>query len=305
MAQINIRVPDEGKAIAENVVAKAGLSLTEYLRTVIDFISEHGTLPVVIQTKTEAIDPNEVFQEAVLRFRNAYGGVVDLFDKVLHPGEMTPLDKLRVAIDDVQSAESFYSLQEHAIEQAPFQLERIAISEGEFTMFARCREHFPRVAALLRNAIRMVNMNNRPVSEEDLGQMRQHAEEAARHINILQGMISTTTSAESSVNFFLRDVREALECARAATKPSEALVLRTAWQNRMSRSIRQAERGYRRLGVVPCLKELDAVMKALRAARQAIDTYLERPTDSRLGFNVQITQDLEDALLDAEQKARK
>ncbi|MGU7813630.1 hypothetical protein [Burkholderia sp. AW49-1] len=305
MAQINIRVPDEGKAIAENVAAKSGLSLTEYLRAVIDFISEHGALPVVIQTKTEAIDPNEIFQEAVLRFRNAYGGVVNLCDIVLHPGEMTPLDKLRVAIDDVQSAESFYSSQEHAIEQAPCQLERIAISQGEFTMFARCREHFPRVAALLRNAIRMVNMNNRPVSEEDLGEMRQCTEEAARHINILQGMISTTTSAESSVHFFLRDVREALECARAATKPGEAFILCTAWQNRMAMSMRQAERGYRRLGVVPCLKELDAVMKALRAAGHAVETYLERPTDSMRGCDVPITQVLEDALLDAEQKARK
>ncbi|WP_186197572.1 type II toxin-antitoxin system RelB/DinJ family antitoxin [Burkholderia gladioli] len=302
MAQVNIRVSDEAKAIAESVVAKAGSSLPEYLRVMIEFIAEHRALPVVIKTQTVATDPNEMFQEAVIRFRDTYMGVVNLQTKVLRVGEMTPHDKLRVVIDDIQSAELFYSSQEHVIENATYQLERIQISPSEYSMFACCREHFPQIVSLLRNAIRMVNMNNRPVIDQDLSDMLRYLEEAAKHINTLQAMIPSSASAGNGVQFILRDAEEALECARSATKPGEAYMVCTAWQNRMAMSIRQAEKGYRRLGVVPCLKELDLVLRELRVVANAVALYLDRTSEPMRGFDEEITSKLHGAILVAKNK---
>lgn len=296
MAQINVRVADEDKNIAEEVAKAAGYSLTEYLGLVISYLAEHRTMPVVIRYKTEALKPEEVFQQALVKYRDAYIRVSNLCCNELKPGQMTPLEALRGPIDDIDSAQKFYESFERLIAMAPAQLDKSVISDSQYIMFPRCREHFPYIPGFLRTAIRMVNMNNRPIDGADLEQMHAALKYAANHINILQSMLEYETSASSRTVFFLRDTEEALACARKVTEPNEKYMLCLAWKSRMDMNIRQAKEAYERIGVVPYLNELAVVLKKLEIVKDAVHRYLELTSEPMRGFDTQITDELSEAL---------
>lgn len=302
MAQINVRVSDEDKNAAEEVAKAAGYSLTEYLGLVISYMAEHRTLPVVISYKTVAMKPEEAFQQALIKYRDAYSRVSSLCYDELKPGQMTPLEALREPIDDIESAQRFYEAFERMIAMAPAQLEKSVISNGEYIMFPRCREHFPYIPGFLRTAIRMVNMNNRPIESADLEQMETSLKQAAEHINILQGMLEHEISPSSRIIFFLRDAEEALACARNATAPNEKYMLCLAWENRMDASIRQAKKAYERIGVVPYLNELAMVQKRLEIVKNEVHNYLKRTSEPMRGFETKITDDLSEVLNIAKSK---
>lgn len=294
MAQLNMRIADADKEAAEKVARSAGLSLGEYLGTIVSYMSSNGTLPVVIKFKPVSIKPEEVFQQAIVKFRNAYMEVEDLYENVLKEGEMTPLKLLRQPIDSISAAESFYKKNESQIALAPGQLEKLAISPTEHHMFARCREHFPYISMHLVTAIRMVNMNNRPVNHKDLSEMEEALKQAAQQINILQEMVEDEISPSSRCAFFIRDVEDATSCALMATQSNQAHIVCTAWNQRMSSHVRQAEIQFQSLGVVDGLKLLDAIWMKLQELSQAVHVYLDETSEPMGGFEGRYIEELKE-----------
>ena len=301
MAQLNIRIPDLDKETAEKVAQSAGFSLGEYLGTIVGYMSAHRTLPVLIKFKPIAIRPEEAFQQAIVKFRHAYLQVSDLC-KHLVEGEMTPLEALREPINNIEGAQAFYESNEGLIAMASGQLERISISDSEHAMFARCREHFPHIPGFLRTAIRMVNMDNRPIHARDLVAMREALQHAAHHINILQGMVEAEVSADARTVFFLRDIEEAVLCALRATRSGEAYLVCLAWRDRMDNYILQAETGYERLGVVPHLDELSVAWKKLQLLGEAVHHHVKFNSAPMQGFDIGIIDDIKEVLLAIKQR---
>jgi antitoxin component of RelBE/YafQ-DinJ toxin-antitoxin module len=285
MAQLNIRVPDAEKEAADEVARSAGYGLGEYLGTIVAYIAAHRKLPIVIKFKPVAIKPEEVFQQAITKFRHAYLQISHLCQDVLEEGEMTPLESLRQPINDIDAAEAFYESHENQIALAIGQLERIVISEGENTMFARCREHFPYIPGFLRTAIRMVNMNNRAVSGADLEAMRSALQQAANHINILQEMVECDISADARSAFFVQDIEDAVDCATRATRPGESYLVSTAWKTRMDNHIHQADLEFQSLGVVKNLRDLALIWEKLRTLSEAVNGYLEHTSEPMRGLD--------------------
>ncbi|MBE0506980.1 MAG: hypothetical protein IBX50_09720 [Marinospirillum sp.] len=296
MAQLNIRISDAEKEIAERAAQAAGFSLREYLGTIIKYIAMERTLPVVVMFKPVAIEPEELFQQAIEKYRHAYLAINHLYEQVLVEGEMTPLELLEQPIDAVAAAEEFYTTYKNQITLAPGQLEEITISDTESTMFASCREHFPYIPGFLRTAIRMVNMNNRSINRQDLADMREALQQAANHINTLQGMIRCQVSADAHCEFFINSVKYAVECASRATKPNEAYVVCTAWQSRMNRYIREAEIEFQNLGIIPHLRELELIWKQLGTLSEAVHQYLANTSEPMQGFNENIIVELKELL---------
>lgn len=294
MAQLNMRIADADKEAAEEVARSAGFSLGEYLGTVVAYMSSHGTLPVVIKFKPVAIKPEEAFQQAIVKFRDAYLGINHLYEQVLKEGEMTPLKLLEQPIDSIRAAEEFYKGYEPQIALAPCQLEKLDISPTEHLMFARCREHFPYIPGHLRTAIRMVNMNNRPVNRQDLSEMGEALQQAAEQINILQEMVKGEISASARSAFFISDVQDATSCALMATQPGEAHMVCTAWEGRMDMHVRQAEIQFQSLGVVKDLKQLDIIWTKLQALAQVVHDYLDRTSEPMGGFEVRHINELKE-----------
>ncbi|CAM7192386.1 hypothetical protein N3R00_004150 [Escherichia coli] len=272
MAQISFRCPDEERDAAEQSARKAGYSsLQDYLGTIVTYMAQQGTLPVVISFRPVALTPDDAFQQAIIRFREVYSRLDALFQHGLPPGKMTPLDALRAPIDDIQAAQAFRERHHQLIEMAPGQLETLP---GGHT-FARSREHFQFLAGHLTTAIRMVNMNNRVVSVQDREEMREALDEAARHINLLQSMATGEASSESGRIFFLMDAHEAYNAARLATGRDEPWLTRRAWMNRMNTACRQAEGQFSRLGVLPGLEQMAAVVRLLQQLPDKVALCLE------------------------------
>lgn len=301
MAQLNIRIADADKEAAEKVARSAGFSLGEYLGTVVAYMSSNGTLPVVIKFKPVSIKPEEVFQQAIVKFRIAYMEVEHLHEHVLKEGEMTSLKLLEQPIDSISAAESFYKKNESHIALAPAQLEELTLSSTEHRMFSRCREHFPYIPGHLRTAIRMVNMNNRPVNHQDLSEMQEALQRAAQQINILQEMVEGDISPSARCEFFIRDVLDATSCAMMATQPNQAYMVCTAWSERMNSHVRQAEIQFQSLGVVDDLKLLDIIWTKLQELTQAIHVYLDETSEPMGGFEVRHIEELKELVSEYKQ----
>lgn len=292
MAQLNIRIPDAEKQVAEEVAKAAGFSLGEYLGTVVSYMATHRTLPVVIRFKPVAIKPEEIFQQAIVNFRNAYMKIDHLCEHVLREGEFTPLDEVRNLTGDIDAAKDFYEKYEAQIALAAGQLEMLPISSTEYHNFARCREHFPSITGLLRSAIRHVFMDNRPVNGQDIAEMRTFLRRAAEQINILQDMAGNEIASEALSAFFIRDVEDAARCALGATRKREAYLVRVAWSRRMTIHVRQAEVHFNSLGVVEDLAELSIIWTKLRELANAVHDYIERKSESMGGFDMSLLDEL-------------
>ncbi|MGX9699252.1 hypothetical protein ACWYXK_19970 [Janthinobacterium lividum] len=299
MAQLNIRVSDADKLAAEAVASSAGFDLGEYLRTIITYISTHKKLPVVIKFKPVAIKPEEVFQQAIIKFHNAYLQILQFRQDVLVEEEMTPLQVLHQLSNDVNAAETFYRLNESQIALAEGQLEKIVISTNQAQMFPRCREHFPHIATYLQTAIRMVNMNNRPPNSQDFKEMDIALLDASKHINSLQEMSKCEISAEARCLFFVEDVRYAVLHAKEATKKGAAYSIFNTWQEQMENYIRQADSEFKSLGVVKNLHTLKLLWQKMHTMGEAVNSYLEHT--SMHGLKSTEIDDVEELLSEVHQ----
>lgn len=293
MAQISFRCPDDDRDTAEQVAKNAGYSsLQDYLGTIVTYMSEQKTLPVVVTFRPVALTPDDAFQQTIIRFREVYQHLDTLLQHGLKVGEMTHREALRTPIDDIQAAQEFQERHQKIIEMAPGQLEPLPGGHN----FPRGREHFQFVAAHLRTAIRMVNMNNRPVSEPDRHEMRAALEEAARHINLLQSMATGEASNESSRIFFLIDASEACKYAIHATDRKEDWGLRRAWRDRMVIACRQAQGQLSRVGVLPDLEQMFKVMRLLGQVTGKVAQCLETENGELSGEGEALLEELEVAL---------
>lgn len=257
MAQLNLRLSDEDKAISEKVALDAGMSLSEYLGSIVAYISEHKTLPVVIRFKSESLTPDVLFQQAIVKARDTYMSAKAFYDFSLKIGEMTPIDDLKVVLDDISATEHFYDEKKNIIAMAPSQLERNEISDVKYFNFSICNEYFPSIIGALKKSIRMVYMNNRVVTQSDIDEGRQSLNEALDYINKLQQMINGDLSAESQIMLLLLDVSDALSCAHMATS-FKAGSGNSAWLDRMKQHVSQVTKQIEKMGIT---SEIDEFLK--------------------------------------------
>ncbi len=297
MAQVSFRINDASKALADQILEQQGLSLGGYLQGIVEYIAKNGVLPVVIEFRSVALNPEEVFQEAIFQFREAYVNFSAFRQKELKVNHMAPMDKLRSHIDAIDVAQQFYQRHEAIIRQAPSQLQNIDGDEPAYlAMFPRCVEYFPPLSGYLRQAVRCVNMNNRPIQQFDLDEQESALMRAAETINILQGMANTAVTADILTHFMLRDMAEAISCARGATRERITYILARGWQQRMSMAFGEAQKKYRRLGT----SEQDVAMAKLKddmlRAVDAVDRYLNTTSEPMTGFNPEILDVAENGL---------
>lgn len=287
MAQISFRLSDESKMRADEVLEQQGYSAGSYLQGIVEYIAQNGTLPVVIEFRPIALNPEEVFQEAIFQFREAYVHWRAFCRNELQVDQMTPLDKLRTHINAINAAYEFYQRNESVIRQAPSQLEKINGGDPfQSVMFSRCIEYFPSLVGCLRKAVSCVHMNNRPVQQGDLDEMEPVLAQAAKAIDELQAMANTSVSAETLIRFMLRDIQEALGCATESTREHIPYMIARAWQQRMTLAIGEAEKKYKRLGT----SEQDVALARLRYDTRLLATkvaeYVETTSEPMTGFDV-------------------
>lgn len=110
-----------------------------YLQGIVEYIAQNGTLPVEIEFRPAALNPEEVFQEAIFQSRETYVNWLAFCQNELQVNQMTPLDKLRTHIDAINTAYEFYQRNELVIRQAPSQMEKINGGDPFHpVMFSRC-----------------------------------------------------------------------------------------------------------------------------------------------------------------------
>ncbi|ELD0488223.1 type II toxin-antitoxin system RelB/DinJ family antitoxin [Escherichia coli] len=289
MAQISFRLSDESKMRADKVLEQHGYSVGSYLQGIVEYIAQNGTLPVVIEFRPVALNPEEVFQEAIFQFREAYVNWRAFCRNELQVGQMTPLDKLRPHINAIDAAYEFYQQNEPVIRQAPSQMQNITGGDPfHSAMFSRCIEYFPSLVGCLRKAVSCVPMNNRQVQRGDLDEMEPVLAQAAKAIDELQAMTNTTVSAETLTRFMLRDIQEALACATESTREHIPYMIARAWQQRMALAVGEAEKKYKRLGT----SEQDVALARLRHDTRLLATkvteYVETTSEPMTGFDADL-----------------
>lgn len=289
MAQISFRIGDESKVRADKILEQHGYSLSSYLQGIVEYIAKNDRLPVVIEFRPVALNPEEVFQEAIFQFREVYVNWLSFCEKELQVGQMTPLDKLRPHIDSINAAYQFYRQNEAIIRQAPSQLQKITGYEPrDAVMFACCIEYFPPLVGFLRHAVGCINMNNRPIAQSDLDEMALQLAKAANIINELQSMANTTTSTDTLTVFMLRDIDEALNCASEATRPNISYITAQSWQMRMFQSIESVEKKYKRLGTTKHDVALANLRDDVNLLAAAVKEYVETRSEPMKGFDQDI-----------------
>lgn len=286
MAQISFRISDESKMRADQVLEQQGYSLGSYLQGIVEYTAQNGTLPVVIEFRPVALNPEEVFQEAIFQFREAYVNWLAFCRNELQVNQMTPLDKLRTHINAINAAYQFYQRNEPVIRQAPSQMEKINGGDPfHSVMFSRCIEYFPSLVGCLRKAASCIHMNNRPVQQGDLDEMEPVLAQAAMTIDDLQAMVNTSVSAETLTRFMLRDIEEALGCAIESTRKHISYMIARSWQQRMTQAVEDAEKKYKRLGT----SEQDVALARLRHDISLLTTkvkeYVETTSEPMSGFD--------------------
>lgn len=289
MAQISFRISDESKMRADKVLEQQGYSVGNYLQGIVEYIAKKGTLPVVIEFRPVALNPEEVFQEAIFQFREAYVNWRAFCQNELQVNQMTPLDKLRPHINAINAAYEFYQRNEPVIRQAPSQMEKINSGDPfHSVMFSRCIEYFPSLVGGLRKAVSCVHMNNRQVQQGDLDEMEPVLAQAAMAIDELQAMANTSVSAETLTRFMLRDIQEALGCATESTREDIPYMIARSWLQRMTVAVGEAEKKYKRLGT----SEQDVALARLRHDTHLLATkvteYVETTSEPMTGFDADL-----------------
>lgn len=280
MAQLNTRVKDESKEKAESVLLAAGYTFSSYFSALTDYIAETGSLPFHIRYEPTMVNPQEVFSEALQKFKTVWGRLKH-FTQSVNPGESLPDKAIAKAIQDIEEAYNFYRNHEALILTAPGQ--RTASPAVNFHTIPASLDGINRLYDMLRLALS--NLASLAVfTEEHLEITRGFINDAAGYINELQALGGGAVSADTLNQMIVRDAGEAIECANQAlarNKEQQSIPLYnfTMWHERFAKSLDSIRTLQRRVGA----SESTAALTELCEQLTAIEAYLKLDEDLRHG----------------------
>ena len=217
MAQLNTRVKNESKEKAEPILLAAGYSFSSYFSALTDYIAETGSLPFHIRYKPVVVNPQEVFFEALHKFKTVWGRLKS-FTQSVEPGIALPDKLTSVAMKDIEEAYSFYRNHEDLILTAPGQ--RTGSPAGGYNNFPASLDGINRLSGVLRLAVENL-ASLAALTPEHLKITRDFIDEAAGYINELQKLGGGAVSGHTLNRMIIRDSHEAIECAKQALAKDE------------------------------------------------------------------------------------
>jgi len=280
MAQLNTRVKDESKEKAESVLLAAGYTFSSYFSALTDYIAETGSLPFHIRYKPAVVNPQEVFSEALQKFKTVWGRL-EHFTQSMLPGDPLPGKVIAAAMQDIEEAYNFYRNHEALILTAPGQ--RTVSPTGDFHTIPASLDGINRLYDMLRLAVS--NLASLAVlTEEHLTITQGFIADAAGYINELQALGGGAVSADTLNQMIVRDATEAIACAEKALARNEQgagipLYTFTMWHERFAKSLESTRTLQRRVGASASTAALTELCEQLTA----IEAYLKRDEDMRHG----------------------
>ncbi|WP_312629549.1 type II toxin-antitoxin system RelB/DinJ family antitoxin [Scandinavium sp.] len=280
MAQLNTRVKDESKEKAEPILEAAGHTFSSYISGLVDYIAETGSLPFQIRYKPAAVNPQEVFSEALQRFKTVWGRLKH-FTQSAQPGQSLPDKAVAMAMKDIEEAYGFYRNHEALILSAPGQ--RTGSPAGGFHHYPASLDGVNRLSEVLRLAAG--NLTSLAVlTPEHLQITRGFIDEAAGYINALQKFGGGPVSGNTLNQMIIRDSREAIVCAREALAQNDKregipLYTFTMWFERFRKHLASIRSMQLRVGA----SDSTAALTDLCEQLTVIDVYLERDEALRHG----------------------
>lgn len=280
MAQLNTRVKDESKEKAEPILLAAGHTFSSYFSALTDYIAETGSLPFQIRYKPALVNPQEVFSEALQKFKTVWGRLKH-FTQSVQPGQSLPDKAVAMAMKDIEEAYSFYRNHEDLILSAPGQ--RTASPAGGYNHFPVSLDGINRLSGVLRQAVG--NLASLAVlTPEHLQITQKFIEEAAGYINELQKLGGGAVSGHTLNQMIIRDSSEAIVCAKEALAQNDKtegipLYTFTMWFERFRKHLDSIRAMQLRVGV----SDSTAALTELCEQLTAIDVYLERDEALRHG----------------------
>lgn len=280
MAQLNTRVKDESKEKAESVLLAAGYTFSSYFSALTDYIAETGSLPFHIRYKPAVVNPQEVFSEALQKFKTVWGRLKH-FTQSVKPGQSLPDKAIATAMQDIEEAYNFYRNHESLILTAPGQ--RNASPNGDFHSIPASLDGINRLYDMLRLALSNL-ASLAAITEEHLKITQGFIDDAAGYINELQALGGGAVSAETLNQMIVLDATEAIACAEKAlaiNEQKEGIPLYTfnMWHERFTKSLESIRTLQRRVGA----SESTAALTELCEQLTAIEAYLKRNEDVRHG----------------------
>lgn len=280
MAQLNTRVKDESKEKAEPILLAAGYTFSSYFSALTDYIAETGSLPFQIRYRPAVVNPQEVFSEALQKFKTVWGRLKS-FTQSLQPGQPLPDKAIAMAMKDIEDAYGFYRNHEELILSAPGQ--RTGSPAGGFNNFPASLDGVNRLSEVLRLAVS--NLASLAVlTPEHLDLTRNLIDEAAGYINQLQKLGGGTVSGNTLNRMIIRDSIEAIVCAKEAlarneSKESIPIYTFSMWFERFRKHLESIRAMQLRVGA----SDSTAALTDLCEHLTAIDLYLERDEALRHG----------------------
>ncbi|WP_210487780.1 type II toxin-antitoxin system RelB/DinJ family antitoxin [Pantoea ananatis] len=280
MAQLNTRVKDESKEKAEPILQAAGYTFSSYFSALTDYIAETGSLPFQIRYKPSMVNPQEVFSEALQKFKTVWGRLKS-FTESLKPGQPLPDKAIAMAIKDIEDAYGFYRSHKELILSAPGQ--RTGSTAGGFNNLPASLDGVNRLSEVLRLAVNNL-ASLAALTPEHLDLTRNLIDEAAGYINQLQKLGGGTVSGNTLNRMIIRDSGEAIVCAKEALALNERkegvpLYTFSMWFERFRKHLESIRAMQLRVGA----SDSTAALTDLCDHLNAIDLYLERDEALRHG----------------------
>jgi len=280
LAQLNTRVKDESKEKAEPILLAAGYTFSSYFSALTDYIAETGSLPFHIRYKPAAVNPQEVFSEALQKFKTVWGRLKH-FTQSVQPGQSLPDKAIAMAMKDIEEAYGFYRNHEKLILSAPGQ--RTGSPAGGFHHFPASLDGVNRLSEVLRLAVG--NLASLAVlTPEHLQITRNYIDESASYINELQKLGEGAVSGHTLNQMIIRDSREAIACAKEALLQNDKregipFYTFTMWFERFRKHLDSIRAMQLRVGALDSTAALTDLCEQLTS----IDVYLERNEALRYG----------------------
>lgn len=280
MAQLNTRVKDESKEKAEPVLLAAGYTFSSYFSALTDYIAETGSLPFHIRYKPAAVNPQEVFSEALQKFKTVWGRLKG-FTQSVEPGTSLPDKLTAMAMKDIEEAYSFYRNHEDLILTAPGQ--RTGSPAGGYNNFPASLDGINRLSGVLRLAVENL-ASLAALTPEHLKITRDLIDEAAGYINELQKLGGGAVSGHTLNRMIIRDSHEAIACAKEALARNEKgegvpFYTFTMWFERFGKHLENIRSMQLRVGA----SESTAALTNLCEQLTAVEQYLKQSEALRHG----------------------
>jgi antitoxin component of RelBE/YafQ-DinJ toxin-antitoxin module len=280
MAQLNTRVKDESKEKAEAVLLAAGYTFSSYFSALTDYIAETGSLPFHIRYKPAAVNPQEVFSEALQKFKTVWGRLKG-FTQSVQPGHTLPDKAITMAMKDIEEAYSFYRNHEDLILSAPGQ--RTGSPAGGYNNFPASLEGINRLSEVLRLAVGNL-ASLAELTPEHLKITLGFIDEAAAYINELQKLGGGAVSGHTLNQMIIRDCCGAIECAKEALAYNDKgesipFYTFTMWFERFGKYIENIRAMQLRVGASDSTAALNELCEQLTA----VELYLKQSEALRHG----------------------